>query len=264
MATNRSDAQGVYFNVHDPEDSGSVIDFIRRRTSIGYPKIRKGLRSWLGALRHEEYARPSPSTPDQQAIMRDVAGMSREPNASLMKDRKISAEILADPRFSEQVLTDGNGNAIFPHYHIGLAGYEIENVDSPGFSTGGERGLWYSHGLDGQSKRITICASGIDCLSHAQLHPDHDSDYVSIAGALSISQKSDLEMIARVASRGGIKIVIAVGNSPEGEKLAEELEGIFEKNGVETLREIPEHGKDWNDNLQYREEEGGLETKLGW
>lgn len=264
VATNSPDNHGVYFNVHDQKDSGSVVDFVKRRTGLNFLQIRKELRSWLGSWRKEEYARPFPSTSDQQKIMRDVAGMSREPNAFLMKDREISAKILADPRFVNQVLTDSGGRAIFPHYHNGLTGYEVENLDINGFSPGGERGLWYSHGLGGKSKRITICKSGVDCLSHAQMHPNHGSDYVSIAGTISVSQKSDLGMIARVASRVGIEIIVAVENNPEGEKLAEELAGIFEKEGVETLREIPEHGKDWNENLQHREEEACTVAKVGW
>lgn len=118
------------------------------------------------------------------------------------------------------------------------------NLYSTGFSLGEERELWYSHGLGGKSKRITICESEIDCLSHAQMHQNHVSEYLSIAGALSDSQKSDLGVIARMASKHGIEIVVAVDNDPGGEKLAEELEGIFEREGVETIREIPEHGKD--------------------
>ena len=70
-------------------------------------------------------------------------------------------------------------------------------------------------------------------------------------------------MIARVASRCGIEIIVAVENNPEGEKLAEELEGIFEREGVKTIREIPEHGKDWSENLQYREEEKACHVGKG-
>jgi len=265
VATNSLDNHGVYFNVHDQKDSGSVIDFVRRRTGMNLPQIRKELRSWLGIWRKEEYARPFPSTSDQQKIMRDVAGMSREPNAFLMKDRKISAKILADPRFVNQVLTDSSGHAIFPHYHNGLTGYEVMNLDSTGFSPGGGRGLWYSHGLGGKSKRITICESGIDCLSHAQMHQNHVSEYLSIAGALSDSQKSDLGVIARMASKHEIEIIVAVDNDPSGENLAEELKGIFQKEAIETIREIPEHGKDWNENLQYRKEKQACPAvKVGW
>lgn len=97
------------------------------------------------------------------------------------------------------------------------------------------------------------------------MHPNHGSDYVSIAGALSDSQKSKLGVIARVASKHEIEIVVAVDNDPGGEKLAEELKGIFEKEGVKTIREIPEHGKDWSENLQYREEEKACHVaKVGW
>ena len=265
VVTNSPDNQGVYFNVHDQKDSGSVIDFVKRRTGTNLSQIRKELRSWLEAGRKEEYARPFPSTSDQQKIMRDVAGMSREPNSSLMKDRKISAKILSDPRFSGEVLTDSGGHAIFPHYHNGLAGYEGENLDSTRFSPGGERGLWYSHGLGGKSKRITICESGIDCLSHAQMHPNHGSDYVSISGSLSDSQKSDLEMIARMALILGIEIVVAVGDDTLGKTLAEEIKGIFQKHRVKTVREIPVHGKDWNEALMRQpEEQASTVAKIGW
>ena len=159
------------------------------RTGMNLPQIRKELKSLLGIWRKEEYVRPFPSTSDQQKIIRDVAGMSREPNAFLMKDRKISAKILSDPMFANQVLAGSSGNAIFPHYHNGLTGHEVMNIYSTGFSPCGERELWYSHGLGPESKRITICESGIDCLSHARMHQNHGSDYVSIAGALSDSQR---------------------------------------------------------------------------
>ena len=263
---------GVYFNVHDDSDAGSVIEFLMRGNEGSFRSVYKELRAWLNTLgatwRVEESFRPLPSTSDQQKILLDLAGMSQEANASLMKEWQISSRILVEPRFSGQILTDHSGNAVFPHFLKGqLTGYEIETGALPGFATKGEKGLWFSHGLGRGAMRITICQSGLDCLSHAQMHPNQNSDYVSIAGSLSDVQKADLGVVARMASMHGIEIVVAVGNDPLGEKLVGEFKGIFQKEGVEPTREIPENGKGWKENLQQRKEKQAcpvVVAKVGW
>lgn len=228
----------------------------------------KELRAWLNTLgatcRVEESFRPLPSTSDQQKILLDLAGMCQEANSSLMKEWQISSRLLLEPRFSGQILTDHSGNAVFPHFLKGqITGYEIETGDPPGFPTKGEKGLWFSHGLGRGSTRITICQSGLDCLSHAQMHPNQNSDYVSIAGSLSDVQKSDLGVVARMESMHGIEILVAVGNDPLGEKLAGEFKGIFQNEGVEPTREIPENGKRVEGKLTATKRKTGLSCACG-
>ena len=259
---------GVYFNVHDATDAGSIIEFLMRRNEGNFRQVqnelREWLKSWCATWRLEEYVRPLLSTSEQHKILLDLARMSQETNESLIKERRIPSLI----GFSGQVLTDSSGNKVFPYFLKGqITGYEIETGDPPGFSTRGEKGLWVFQGLGRGSTQITICQSGMDCLNHAQRHPDQDSDYVSIAGSLSDAQKAELGVIARMASMYGIKIVVALGADPFGEILVEELKVVFQKEGVEPTREIPENGKNWYENLQQQKEKQASPVavgKLGW
>ncbi len=252
--------QGFYYNVHDDTDLGSVIEFLMRKNGRDLRQVRQKLREWLNAFSVTwgiyEYIRPIASEPDRQKILLDLARMREgATNDSWMKKRKVKEKILADSRFSQKVLTDSCGNAVFQHFLNGqITGHEVDAGDPTGWSMKGEKGLWVSHGLGRGTTQITICQSGMDCLLHAQRNPDKDFGYVSIAGSLTNAQKADLGVIARMALMYRIKIVVALGADPFGETLVEELKVVFQKEGVVTTREIPENGKDCIENLQQQKE----------
>ncbi len=264
LVATQNNYHGVYFNSQDDSDEGSVIEFLMRRRGKDLREARKELRFWLKEVRIVEYIPPVPSTQDQLKILKKIAKMGQEENAFLVQEKKISKVLVTGSRFSGQVLTDLAGCAVFPHFLSGrLTGYEIEKRGFSGFSSLGEKGLWLSQGLGKESKRITICKSGLECLSHAQIHTNRISDYISIAGSLSDSQKSELTMIARMAMINGIEIIVAVGN--DSIKMAEEIHEIFRKQGVKTIWNIPENGKGWSEILTGRlQEQLSIVAKSRW
>ena len=269
IVTTNGKNHGAYVNVNDDTDEGSVVEFLMRRRAGGIRSVRAELRAWLGrwgpTWGMEEYGRPTPTTTDQQKILLDLARMSPGISASLKSMQKIPEKILADRRFFGTILTDSKGHAIFPHILNGvIVGYESDPGDDSGVSITGEKGLWLSHGVGRGSKRITLCRSGVECLAHAPLHPTPESDYISLAGTLSESQRSDLEAIARMAGIKGIEIVVAEPNDPHGNALAEVIKEIFRKNGIKTLREIPERGNDWSDTLRRFPEAPSPPVKRPW
>jgi len=243
IATDRADGHAIYFSTRDSRDKGSVIDFVQKRLDKSLGEVRKWLRSYLGKNRPEMYARPLPSSRTEQEIMKEIESMSKEPSKYLLEDRKISLATLEDPRFKDRILVNSKGSAVFPHYADGLGGYEVKGKGFTGFAEGGEKGLWYSDGLE-LSRKIVICESAIDCLSHAELHQDISIGYVSIAGTLSDKQRRELGVLAKGAEAKGIEIVIAVDKDRGGEKITEDLKTIFKDAGIE----LPD-GKDWNSDL---------------
>lgn len=243
IATDKTDNHAIYFNTRNGSDKGSVIDFVQKRLDKSLGEVRKWLRSYIGEKRPEMYARPLPSSRTEQEIMREIESMSKEPSKYLLEDRKISLATLEDPRFKDRILVNSKGSAVFPHYVDGLGGYEVKGKDFTGFAEGGEKGIWFSQGLE-VSRKIVICESAIDCLSHAELNQDISIGYVSIAGTLSDKQKRELSVLAKGAEGKGIEIVIGVDKDQGGEKLTEDLKAIFKDPGID----LPD-GKDWNYDL---------------
>lgn len=142
----------IYFSVRDPDDHGTVIDFIQRREKKNLGQVRQHLRQWR--QNSSSYCpvftgvdKPLPSVANQQKVLIKLASMADAPTDSgyLVEKRKISSVILADARFRGAVKIDERQNAIFPHRNRnGICGYGIKNAGFTGFSSGGIKGLWGS------------------------------------------------------------------------------------------------------------------------
>jgi Ti-type conjugative transfer relaxase TraA len=251
VATDK-DGHGIYFNVYDKNDNGSIIDFVQRRKALNLGETRQELRSWINEPRDlpQKQSKPEPSTKELQFVVCEFVD-SREINRSdyLEKDRCISASILLDRRFKGRIYQDQRNNIIFPHYdaHGSLTGYEMKNRDFTGFSRGGIKGLWESTNID-SAQRIVICESAVDALSHAQLTKSgSQTAYLSIGGALSKRQEIQLEDKLHRARNMGVEIVIATDNDKAGHELA----GTLRQIAPEAKRTIPGNDKkDWNELLQ--------------
>jgi hypothetical protein len=198
------DGHGIYFDVHNPGNAGSVIDFAQRETAKNLGQVRQELRPWVGAEAQpvpqaERIARPEPSTPDRQQVIARYAGMQETPaqGHSYLLERGISAQTQQEPRFRGTVRADDRGNAIFPHYdEAGLSGFEAKNQEFTGFSKGGQKALWHSANLENAS-RVVVVESAVDAMSHAQVTGERDAAYVSIGGQMSDHQRQQLRRADR-------------------------------------------------------------------
>lgn len=257
------DGHGVYFSVRDDKDNGSIIDFVQRRQGKNIGQVRKELRPWIGnasssyrPLRRPEAERPrkpEASTADRQRVL--AAWMRMQPAGKhpyLMRDRKLSATTLGDPRFAGLIRIDARGNAVFPHFdRNGLAGYELKNKGFTGFARGGEKAFWHSSNID-HAPRVVVVESAIDAMSHAQLKRDREAAYISTGGSMSDKQHQLLREQLAAAKERGAEIILATDNDEGGNKLAAEISRLIPD--AHMTRELPQGEKDWNDMLKKQAE----------
>jgi len=156
-----------------------------------------------------------------------------------------------DFRFLGAVVGDDRQNVCFPHHNEqGFSGLEKKNADFTGFSKAGEKGLWFSKATaGGVFEKIIVCESGIDALSHAQLHPHNKAVYVSIGGQMSQAQEEQLA--AMVERNRGKTIIGAFDNDDAGKRYSRDLDRICQKTGAKFEESLPQRkGQDWNDVLK--------------
>ena len=252
------DGHWVYFSIRDEADNGSIIDFVQRRQGLNLGQVRRELRSWVGETAErprpiiEHYAKTVlPSSPNRQCVACALAKAPPVKRHPYLEGRGIEAKTLADPRFAGMVRLDARSNAVFPHYdREGLSGYELKNQGFTGFSKGGTKALWHSTNL-GQEQRLVITESAIDALSHAQLHPDPNTAYISLGGNPSPEQMELARSAIAKAQNRSSKVVVGTDADSPGEKLANRLSNGY--SGIE--RALPTYGKDWNDQIKHEREQ---------
>jgi hypothetical protein len=255
IISRQPDGHYTYFSVRDDRDSGTIIDFIKNRKGVSLGVIRKELRAWMGTP-----ASALPSLPelqktgkDREAVQRRYASMRvahRHPY--LEQERGIPALTLQYWRFDGRVKIDQHDNAVFPHYDgQGLCVYELKNHGFTGFASGGTKGLWLSK-TSPEDRRLVICESAIDALSHAVLLSDGRARYASIGGKPNPVQP-DLIQAAVARMPSGSEIVSAMDADEAGRALAEVVRRATELSGrtdVRFLMHEPSGFKDWNDQLR--------------
>ena len=246
----------VYFSVRDDRDHGSIIDFALHRGGGNLGNVRKLLRVWSGLPTPDlsEFARLEVTAKDRAAVEQCFYTMQAARRHPYLEEvRSIPAALLSAPRFIGRVRIDTRSNAVFPHYDgAGLSGYEIKNRNFTGFATGGEKGLWMGHSLDGDN-RLVFTESAIDALSYAALFPNERSRYASIGGKMN-SQQPGLVAAEIAKLPAGAEIVAAMDNDQDGIALAGFIEVAVKQSGRDTLS-YRAHSpalplKDWNDALR--------------
>ena len=254
---NAVDGHYVYFSVRDDADNGTIIDFAKRRLGLSLGAVRKELRTFMGQTPAVLAPYPPLQRVAKDRIRVERAYARMQPALShpyLERERCIPRQILESGRFAGRVRIDDRGNAIFPHFdRDGLSGYEIKNHGFTGFATGGSKGLWTSHALDGDD-RIAFCESSIDALSLAALAPDARTRYASIGGKPTPVQR-ELIRAAVVVMPQASTILAAMDADAAGRELAEVIRDAVKLTGRSDLRferQEPQNFKDWNDLLRAR------------
>lgn len=266
--TRGTDGHYLYWNCHDELDSGSIVDFLQKRSGANLGQVRQQLRSWIGKGWN---ALPSPppswELSDLVPIQRDLAAVQaqadgmrqlvRGVHSYLNNHRGVPAETAANPRFCEKVRIDDRGNLAFIHINRdGISGFELKNHDFTGFSKAGAKGLFAST-CYAEDHRLVFSEAAIDCLSYATLEGMHRTRFVSLSGQPSPEQL-ELARAAMVKLPSG-EIVLAFDNDEGGDKLVERFTAMFGEIGREGLSlrvHRPEtRGRDWNEELIDRKPE---------
>jgi hypothetical protein len=257
LVTRKPDGVFTYWNVHDDQDKGTILDFIQHRNpGLNLGAVRKELRAFLNASSPlPAFAALAKTTKDRSVVEGQFARM--RPACShpyLETERGLPAALLQRERFAGTVRIDSRGNAVFPHYDQGgLCGYELKNMDYTSFASAGSKGIWSSNVFQGD-ERLVFCESGIDALSYGHLFEDERMRVASVGGKLSLVQP-ELIRVAISRMRHGAEIVAAFDADKGGRDLAEVVYRAIELSGREDLRfriHEPVAHKDWNDVLRAR------------
>jgi Protein of unknown function (DUF3991)/Toprim-like len=254
VISRKPDGHYTYFSVRDNQDNGTIIDFLARRKGLSLGRIRKELRLWLG-----QPLSAFPSWPELEKTAKDRSAAQARYDSMrvahrhpyLEQQRGIPALVLQYWRFRERIKCDRYSNVVFPHYDAaGLCGYELKNRNFTGFASGGSKGLWLSKGVP-EDKRLVICESAIDALSHSVLFPDSHARYASIGGKPSPAQSGLLRIQIDLMPEGS-EILAAMDADPAGRELSEVVRSAFlHARGKLTFRsDEPVGHKDWNDALR--------------
>lgn len=248
----RSDGSWCYFNVHDPEDRGCIVNLVQRHTGGNLGHVRKEIRQLAGLVTtspqypKQRTVEPPPAV-DPRRKTEEVWKSARwNPEPAYLLGRGLSSLTMTAPCFLDSFREDRRGNILFPHRdRIGFMGYELRNVGFKGFGRDTHKALWFSKNLS-EAKTLLLCESSIDCMSHYQLHGG-DSAYVSIGGTLSELQRDLLTGLFIKAQRRSARVIVATDNDAEGESYFEQLQLL---SPFRLERETPA-GKDWNDDLRF-------------
>jgi len=247
----------TYFSVGDSRDSGTVVDFLQHRGCPTLGRVRQELRQWSGQLRslvptasfRDTVAAPQK---DRRAVATAFTAALVVDNDPYLNSRGIRPETLRTDRFRGTLRRDRRGNILFPHTDgAGISGFESKNHGWTAFSTGGVKALWRSN-VTPFDRRIVLTESAIDALSYHQLAPDESTRYASTAGTISHHQRSILLDTFRGLPADGI-VVLAFDADAGGDRLARDVAELAQ--GVRVVRQVPAHGKDWNECLKRSERE---------
>jgi hypothetical protein len=253
-----STKQHIYFNVHDPRDRGTIIDFVQHREKLTLGEIRKLLRGYLG----RPISLPAGETPTALSLVPsqfDIASvhaawMRASPLPAhylyLEHERQISRKILEDPKFKDRIRIDKRNNAIFPHYnHEGLCGFEVKNSNWTGFSPGGLKGCWRSRPHP-DDQMLLIFETAIDALSLASLTGTQGRQFFSTAGQMSSLQMELLrDSVARLPAES--QVLLCMDNDEGGDKMTSTIiEQLAPYSRLLLEFRPPIRGQDWNDVLR--------------
>jgi Toprim-like/Protein of unknown function (DUF3991) len=249
----RQDSNGPWFfkNIHDTNHKGTIIDFVQMTTNCNLGDVRKLLRNWSGSsyIEHDDlqFHNPVYTGPDYEKVKEDFSRCSplgrQHP---FFTKRNILRSTFSSVRFSNSLWIDEYNNVVFPHKNeIGITGFEKRNVKFNGFTKDGKRSIWFSKS-NVTDKRLFFCESGLDCLSHYQIHNDGRTQYFSLGGELSDDQ---LNLLGKVFKKNkGKDFCLGFDNDFNGKKYIKKIRTQFpEYNFYDCLPEI--EGKDWTDLL---------------
>lgn len=248
------DGRWVYFNVHDGNDKGSIIDFIMYRKSgvDFYEAVNWIEEEYFGRVidTPEEFigVSVSPVKKDRDGVVRLFLAMRPLEQSVYLNGRGISDSILKSNRFYRSVYEDSFRNVVFPHFdELGVCGFEKRNRNFKGFPKGGTKSLWLSNRLKSDSTMI-IVESGIDALSHYALFKTQKTRYLSIGGEPSPAAWVLIGKIINKYYQAGGKIVSGVDNDDGGFSLDEKLRALA---ATPITRSLPKND-DWNEMLKLK------------
>ena len=226
----RRNGHWVYFSTIDPDDNGTIIDFMLRR-GLSYRDIRARFAPHAAAGFRSLWEAAAPD---------------------LLIARGIRPETLA--AYRAPIRRDRAGHLLFAHRDRNrtLTGFEISPPDGVRrFALGGTRSLFALRAASREGIAALVITEGaVNALSLAQIDqcpPDHA--FLSTAGAPVAAQCAQISHAAHIlpALRD---IILAQDADAPGDRQAETLRARVERpERVRVSRRRPPGNADWNDIL---------------
>ena len=254
IVTRAKDGNDIYFSVRDERDNGSIIDFVQKRQGLNLGQVRKELRPWAGLKgprvesvkrrksEQERIERPQPIERDRAEFIAAYHRLEAYDGDYLHDVRKLNPDTIE--AFADVIRQDAKGNTCFLHRDQAgeVTGWEVKNRGFTGFSAGGSKAL-ATHMPEGDRvQRVVVVESMIDAMSYYQHHGQAGDMYVSFSGGVSEAQAKQLQEIVKKSPA----VVLATDNDEQGHKYA----AMVQQWRPDAARETPDHGKDWNDEVQ--------------
>jgi hypothetical protein len=244
----------VYFSVHDDDDNGTIIDFVRRRTHKNMGEIARDLQNWVsGGVQMIDIQTHAHEVVQQEYDSVRIANIFKFARPvqkhRYLESRGLTYDLLSNRRFAGCIYADRYHNAVFPHYKGGqVCGLELKNRDKALFVRGSEKTLWRSRILKDDTT-LVIGEAVIDALSYHALTKRQSTVYVATGGGLSPEQGNII--CSFVSGFENLKQVIIIPDHDKGgEKFEKRIRDAIEVSSFEGMIEThkPEQeGYDWND-----------------
>ena len=271
----QSQNQG-YFNPGDDRDKGTLIQFVTNRLGWLFHKdtmlsdtsqVNKILHEWIQTPFRSRLYRAKSSVPSRHGSKVEEAVFNKAllkpiKDYSWLMSRGISKETIESPLFNNAIFQYRSGmhmNTAFPYRtKLGgeIVGAEVRNHQYKGHMAGSRKtnSIWISLPVI-DCKRIVICESALDCLSHYELDPDPQNAYVSFGGQLTQGQLRAIKNLHdQLSKQSSLEVYIGVDMDTKGDDYTRKIEQLFPQSNRLTMQ-----GKDLNEQLI----SGAIKTNRG-
>lgn len=255
-----------YFNPHDNNDKGTLINFIKNRLGSIFP--HQNGKTEAANINAVLYKYQNLSMPEKNLLKADIKnlvqqyslkeflipdGLSELKDSSYLHYRGIQSQTINDALFKEKIfnvkVSDYN-NIGFPYYNANgdIVGFEIRNKQFKHVIEGSDRsvGIWHSN-IPETLEAAVLTESPIDALSYHQIKGKKNSLYISFGGTVTSGQLETVKSIIIEANASlELKIISAVDNDEMGRTYTQKFKEAFFQNIVEDYPGL----KDYNEDLK--------------
>ena len=247
------DRHYTYFNPNNDGDSGSIIDFVQRRTGETLGHVRKRLRAWLSSPSPAENIPVKASHKDTARIASIWERLPKDDPRSIRYFGlpPLSTSKLAHWKKVKYSAKDGAFYFLLNDVS-GIAGIEKRTKEEKHIISGSRKGL-FSDGDLSTAERILVFESPIDAISYDELKLTRPGDFI-VATMGSVGEVAEEGLRAILSRNKTAEVIVATDNDEGGEKIAEKISSLLveiERSTDRAKRHAPNE-KDWNDELKVK------------
>ena len=260
IVSRNSNGHYVYFNANNQQDSGTIIDFVQKRTGKNLGQVRKLLRQYLQSGNRIQLETSNINEiKEYYQTLATFGKLWEELKANdrtdiLLEDiRRIRASTLQ--KVDNLIYNKEERKFYLPVFNKnGICGlYTLDRaMKEKFFIKGSIKGIWANRTLDKSITKIVITESPIDSLSAMELkRGDEDEDttlHIATLGRMGQEAKETLKKVFKYLPN--TELIIATDMDQAGEDIAREIAELARDAGLNNVNRLTFDAKDLNDYLQ--------------